>query len=58
MSDTRATEEHSELVTPPDGASGGASAAKPAASGRLEEPAEGEFDATWAVLEALNDPNL
>lgn len=58
MSDTRTTEDQPDLVTPPDGASGGASAAKPAASGRLEEAAEGEFDATWAVLEALTDPNL
>ncbi len=58
MSSPSLTEEPPVLITPPDGTSGGASAAKPAASGRLEEPAEGEFDATWAVLEALTDPNL
>ncbi len=48
--------QHSELVTPPDGTSGAATPAKPASTGELEEPSEGEFDAAWAVLETLTDP--
>ena len=57
MSDEQPSEESSALLTPPDGSSSGATAAKPAVSGELQEPSEGEFDAAWAVLEALTDPN-
>lgn len=58
MSDTRATEDQPDLITPPDGVSGGASAAKPAEPEEQTEASTGEFDAAWAVLEALTDPNL
>ncbi len=58
MSSEPLEEQHSELVTPPDGASGAATPAKPASTAELEEPLEGEFDAAWAVLETLTDPNI
>ena len=50
--------EDSHLVVPPDGKSGGASPAKPAEPEEQTKASTGEFDATWAVLEALTDPNL
>lgn len=56
MSEVKPVED-SHLVVPPDGKSGGASAAKPAKPEEQTEASTGEFDAAWAVLEALTDPN-